>query len=144
MAPLPKVETPAEATDLVIIRKKSMLGAANTFELTLDNRKIYGIRNGQYVRLSVDSGPHTLGVRCFGGWTFWWHHYKISHWLRPKTTEYLLADHMRRLPHPVGMKPGRRGSLRGGTHAGRSATLSAGARGWRVEVGAACGAPKPV
>jgi hypothetical protein len=58
--------------EVVVIRTSNVLGATNSYLITVDGRHAWGIRVGEYARLQVTAGPHRVGVECFGGWAPIW------------------------------------------------------------------------
>jgi hypothetical protein len=60
------------AAEVVVIRTSNVVGATNSYLLTVDGRSAWGIRAGEYARLKVTAGPHRVGVECFGGWAPIW------------------------------------------------------------------------
>ena len=58
---------PAKAADVTFIRPKSIVLADTPFYLTLGDRAVFDLRDGESTRLQVASGRQVLGVRCLGG-----------------------------------------------------------------------------
>lgn len=63
LSTLPKLENPATACDVYVIRESTILGAALTYGLAIDQHDFVGIRNGQYTKIRVDRGAHVLTAK---------------------------------------------------------------------------------
>lgn len=69
------LSTPAPnepAGELVVIRTSSVIGATNSYLITIDGRRAWGLHVGEYARVKVAVGVHRIGVECFGGWAPIW------------------------------------------------------------------------
>jgi len=67
--------TPApdeQVAEVVVIRTSNVFGATNSFLITVDGHRAWGIRVGEHARLKVVAGAHRVGVECFGGWAPIW------------------------------------------------------------------------
>jgi hypothetical protein len=62
--PLPKIEVPEKAAEVVVIRENSFYGGGKTYRILLDDREIFGINSGEYTRFKVSHGKHSVGVKC--------------------------------------------------------------------------------
>jgi uncharacterized protein (TIGR02246 family) len=67
LEPLPPVADAAKAAEATFIRPKSIVLADTPFYLTLGDRAVFDLRDGESTRLQVASGRQALGVRCLGG-----------------------------------------------------------------------------
>jgi hypothetical protein len=47
-----------------VIRDKSWLGASRRFYLTVNGEDVAKLKNGDVVRFGLESGDHTIGIRC--------------------------------------------------------------------------------
>ncbi len=88
---LPEVSSPSTAAEVIIVRNKSMFGATNSFKITLDGQEILGIRTGEYTQFMVEPGTHSIGVKCFGGWTPTWKEDKKEFSFKAQTRYYFLV-----------------------------------------------------
>jgi hypothetical protein len=79
---LPPVADPRAAADVWVIRRYNYVGWANSYELTVDGSRVFGIRNNEHTAFLLPAGVHELGVRCFGGWFPIWHETKLRVSLR--------------------------------------------------------------
>lgn len=69
---LPKVTSAKKAAESIVIRNKNIVGATNSLIITLDGQEIFGIKIGEYTKFNLEPGKHSIGVKCFGGWTPTW------------------------------------------------------------------------
>lgn len=88
----PAVTAGDAAAQVIVARNRNPIGAANSNEVTVDGTKVLAIRVGEYARLTLDPGNHTLGVRCFGGWIPMWNEDRIDVSLAPKAVKYFLIS----------------------------------------------------
>ena len=89
---LPKIDNPEEAAELIIIRNNSIIGATNSYKITLNKQDILAIRVGEYTKFQVKSGNNSLGVKCFGGWSPTWKHMNIDVSCKPGNKYYFLIS----------------------------------------------------
>lgn len=66
---LPDIQDVSSAGDVYVIRESSIVGAAISYAVTVDGSDIFEIGSGQYTKFKLNQGRHTVGVKCFGGWT---------------------------------------------------------------------------
>ena len=88
---LPKVVIPEDANQVFVIRGANLPAATNSYKLTVDGQAILAMFAGEYTRFLLQPGRHTLGVRCFGGWSPTWKEKKIDVLLAPRTNSYFLV-----------------------------------------------------
>lgn len=69
---LPAVATGSLPSQLVLIRVRSIVGAANSYYVALDGNDVFSIRSGEYTQLPIPPGEHFVAVKCFGGWSPTW------------------------------------------------------------------------
>ena len=72
MRDLPTVAEGAASSQLVLIRKSSLVGATNSYYVALDGKDIFSIRSGEYTKFRISMGEHFVAVKCFGGWSPTW------------------------------------------------------------------------
>jgi len=65
---VPKISDSNEASELFVIRKKSFIGSAISFNVALDEQEIFAIKTGEYIKFPVVAGEHSVGVRCYSAW----------------------------------------------------------------------------
>ena len=91
MAGLPTPLTNERVGELVVIRTSSVVGATNSYLITIDRRRAWGLRVGEYTRVKIGAGAHRIGVECFGGWAPVWRESGAAELrLEPDRTSYLL------------------------------------------------------
>jgi hypothetical protein len=92
MAGLPTPAPTEPVGELVVIRTSSLVGATNSFLITIDGRRAWGLRVGEYARVKIGVGAHRVGVECFGGWAPIWRESGAAELrLAPERTSYLLV-----------------------------------------------------
>jgi hypothetical protein len=69
---LPAVADGAASSQLVLIRSSSLIGATNSYYVSLDGKDVFSIRSGENTSFRVPLGEHTVSVKCFGGWSPTW------------------------------------------------------------------------
>src|ERR687888_540025 len=69
---LPATAPGAHAGKLVVLRTSSLYAVASSYYVTLDGREVFVLRSGEHTTFAVPPGPHTVGVRCLGGWLPTW------------------------------------------------------------------------
>lgn len=89
---LPKVIDIESCAEAVIIRNKNFVGATNSYIITLDNSDILGIRIGEYTKFNLEPGKHSIGVKCFGGWSPTWKENKKEWSFAAKAKYYFLVS----------------------------------------------------
>jgi hypothetical protein len=89
---LPDLSDPDQASEVTVIRKKSVVAAANSYKITLDGKDVFWMRSGQYTTFMVDPGSHVIGVRCFGGLLPMWFHDTVEFMFEPRQTHYFTVD----------------------------------------------------
>lgn len=72
MSGLPKPAPGEPVGEVVLIRTSNIVGAPNSYLITVDGRRAWGLRVGEYARFKVTAGAHRIGVECFGGWAPIW------------------------------------------------------------------------
>jgi hypothetical protein len=87
-SPLPSLTDPKNASEVVVIRKSSIVGATNSYYITLNEQDVFGIKSGEYTTFKVPAGKHTIGVKCFGGWSPTWKESTIEVSLIPEEKVY--------------------------------------------------------
>lgn len=70
--PLPAITDPQRTTETILIRERSLLGAAMTYYIAVNDKAAFGIRSGEHTSFVLPSGSHKIAVRCFGGSTPTW------------------------------------------------------------------------
>lgn len=68
---LPNISSGAPS-ELVLVRPSSLIGATNSYYVSLDGKDVFSVRSGDYTRFPLPSGAHTVSVKCFGGWSPTW------------------------------------------------------------------------
>ena len=58
-------------SELVVIRVDKALASMNTFYVRLDGEDIFTLNIGQYTKLTIPPGKHTISVKCFGWFPTW-------------------------------------------------------------------------
>ena len=92
MAGLPTPLPNEPVGELVVIRTSSVAGATNSYLITIDGRRAWGLRVGEYARVKIGAGAHRIGVECFGGWAPVWRESGAAELrLVPDRTSYLLV-----------------------------------------------------
>ena len=92
MAGLPTPVPNEPVGELVVIRTSSVVGATNNYLITIDGRRAWGLRVGEYARATIGVGAHRVGVECFGGWAPIWREAGTAELrLEPDRTSYLLV-----------------------------------------------------
>ncbi|WP_321403852.1 hypothetical protein [Maridesulfovibrio sp.] len=66
---LPEIKNVNSAGEVYVIRESSIVGAAISYVVTVDESDIFEIGSGQYTKFKLNQGRHTIGVKCFGSWT---------------------------------------------------------------------------
>lgn len=61
------LEPAQETAQLVLIRPPNPIGNLATYYVTLDGREIFALRAGEYTKLAIPSGKHTLAIKSYGG-----------------------------------------------------------------------------
>lgn len=69
---LPVVADSSDSATLVLIRPSNVIGMANSNYVALDGKDVFSIRSGDNTHFAIPSGPHTITVKCFGGWSPTW------------------------------------------------------------------------
>ena len=59
----PKPEDPTTASDVYVIRKSSIAGAAITYTIAINHQDFVKLGSGQYTHIKADLGPHVLTVK---------------------------------------------------------------------------------
>lgn len=91
MSGLPTPSHTEPVGELVVIRTSSVVGASNSFLITVDGRRAWGLRVGEYARVKIGVGAHRVGVECFGGWAPIWRESGAAELrLEPARTSYVL------------------------------------------------------
>jgi len=67
LEPLPPVADAAQAAEVTMIRAKGIVLADTPFFITLDDRAVFDLRDGESTRFQVGAGRHVVGARCLGG-----------------------------------------------------------------------------
>ena len=92
MAGLPRPVPNEPVGEVVVIRTSSVVGATNSYLITIDGRRAWGLRVGEYARVKIGVGAHRVGVECFGGWAPIWRESGAAEFrLEPDRTSYLLV-----------------------------------------------------
>ena len=90
-APLERLQPvdPTAAASLVVIRGSA--GGRDPLVVTLDGQAIAALPGGCYTQLSIQPGPHRLGIGCMAGWGLAWteHHQLVI--ADPRTTYSFLV-----------------------------------------------------
>ncbi len=89
---LPEIGNVDDTAEMIIIRNKNVMGAALSYKITLNMQDIVGIRVGEYCKFSVPAGQHTLGLKCFGGWSPTTKEMSIDVLCKPNTKYYFLLS----------------------------------------------------
>ena len=84
---LPNLDENASTAKVVPIRISSLIGAPNTYVVVLDGKDLINIRSGEHAEFLVPTGKHTIGVKCFGGWSPTWKEDTVD--FHAKTNEVL-------------------------------------------------------
>jgi hypothetical protein len=66
---LPKLTSPTAGGKVVVARVSSLIGAPNTYTVALDGKDLFHIRSGEHTEFLVETGEHSIAVKCFGGWS---------------------------------------------------------------------------
>lgn len=90
--PLPKLSTLHESGQVTVIRPSAFIGSAGSLTIALDGIEIFHLNNGEYTTFSLSTGPHTLAVRCFGGWTPTWKEDVIDLTVSPGDHQYAMVE----------------------------------------------------
>jgi hypothetical protein len=69
---LPEPAPGEGVAEVVVIRSPNIIGSTNSYLITVDGGRAWGIRVGEYARFKVTAGLHRVGVECFGGWVPIW------------------------------------------------------------------------
>lgn len=89
---LPKVSDSENSAQAIIIRNKNFVGMTNSYTVTLDSQDIFGIRVGEYTKFNLEPGKHSIGVKCFGGWSPTWKENKKEWLFAAKAKYYFLVS----------------------------------------------------
>ena len=65
--PLPEVANPGQASEVTFIRPKATIADEFPFYVTLGDRPVFDLRNGENTRLRIASGRQSVAIRCLGG-----------------------------------------------------------------------------
>ncbi|MFD0724896.1 hypothetical protein [Lysobacter brunescens] len=70
-APAPaEVQQQDGVATVVVLRTQSLVGAGLKYGVSLDGMDRGQLRTGRHVEFEARAGtPHTVGVKCFGGWS---------------------------------------------------------------------------
>jgi uncharacterized protein YceK len=66
---LPAVVSNTDASSVTILRTSSAMGLMQGYAVALDGKEVLGIGSGEYSKLFVPEGEHTLTLHCFGNWS---------------------------------------------------------------------------
>ena len=58
-----------ETDQLVLIRPPNPIGNLATYYVTLDRHEIFALRAGEYTKLAIPAGKHTLAIKSYGAHT---------------------------------------------------------------------------
>jgi hypothetical protein len=85
---LPTIAPGKEVSKLVVYRISSIVGVANSYYVTLDGRDIFSIRSGEFTQLSIEAGEHSVGIKCFGGFSPTWKEDAVQFSALPKSESF--------------------------------------------------------
>lgn len=85
---MPPVKDQATASKVVPIRISSIVGVGNGYTVVFDGKDLLGIGSGEHAEFYATPGKHTIGVKCFGGWTPTWKEDALEFNATSKTTSY--------------------------------------------------------
>ena len=92
LSTLPRVDDAEAASELLIIRSGSIIGATNSYKIALDHQDIFAIRIKEYIKFLVTPGEHSFSVKCFGGWSPTWKKDTFRLMCAPRQTYYFLVS----------------------------------------------------
>jgi hypothetical protein len=81
-----KVSDLSNASEIIIKRVDSFIGAAQTITFTLDGQEIYKFRTGNQYSFKIDPREYLFGVKCAGGWQMWGNVSELAVEIKPKNT----------------------------------------------------------
>ena len=89
---LPTISNDKPSVEVTVIRVSSIVGATNSYKITLNGNDIFGIRSGQYTKFKLNEGEYHIGVKCFGGWTPTWKEDSLKFNVTPNSNSYFLIS----------------------------------------------------
>ena len=89
---LPKIMDEKRSGEITVIRAKSIVGATNSYIVTLNGADVFAIRSGQYTKFKLSEGEHYIGIKCFGGWTPTWKEDSLKFTVTSKSNTYFLVS----------------------------------------------------
>lgn len=93
---LPTIAEEEGAGEVTVIRISSIVGATNSFKITLNGKEIFGIRSGQYTTFKLNEGKHEIGIKCIGGWAPTWKEETVKLTVSRNSNSYFLVGPGRR------------------------------------------------
>ncbi len=64
---LPEVANPAQASEVIFIRPRGLVASEFPFYVTLGERPVFDLRNGENTRFRIAPGRQSIAMRCLGG-----------------------------------------------------------------------------
>src|SRR5712692_9374771 len=65
--PLPEVANPAQASEVTFIRPRGLVASEFPFYVTLGERPVFDLRNGENTHFRIAPGRQSIAMRCLGG-----------------------------------------------------------------------------
>ncbi len=89
---LPMIADQKLAGEVMVIRISNIVGATNSYIITLNGKDIFGIRSGQYTNFKLNKGEHYIGIKCFGGWSPTWKDDSVKFTVTPNSNSYFVVS----------------------------------------------------
>ena len=92
---LPTAPPLHEAAEVFAIRPSDGIGVIrnwNKYRITWDGQEVFGIGEGEYASFNVAPGMHSIGVRCFGGFTPTWKEDRLEARFTARMRYYFLVS----------------------------------------------------
>src|SRR6266705_2038216 len=91
IGPLPTVSDKDNAAEIIVIRESRVSGSLQTFPVTLDGVRIYGLQVGEYAVMTVTPGDHIVGTQ-YPNIPVGWEDVNVSVRVEPRRRYYFRID----------------------------------------------------
>src|SRR6266508_4412048 len=65
--PLPELANPDQGSEVTFIRPRPLVASEFPFYITLGERPVFDLRNGENTRFRIAPGRQSIAMRCLGG-----------------------------------------------------------------------------
>jgi hypothetical protein len=89
---LPIIADQKLSGEVIVLRISNIIGATNSYIITLNGKDIFGIRSGQYTTFKLTEGEHYIGIKCFGGWSPTWKEDSVKFTVTRNSNSYFIVS----------------------------------------------------